>query len=79
MTDLDNIKNILTHEEYEYYLNLLINKNFKTAFYFIEQIIGNAIPTKTKLTVINTTLNEMLSISNNNIIKTKVKTYGRKN
>lgn len=79
MTNLNNIKNILTHEEYEYYLNLLINKNFKTAFYFIEQIIGNTIPTRAKLAVINNTLNEILSTSSNNIIKTKSRTHVRKN
>lgn len=40
MKELKNIKNLLTDEEYEYYLNLLINHQNEKASVFIENTVG---------------------------------------
>lgn len=40
MKELKNIKNLLTNEEYEYYLNLLINNQNDKASVFIENTVG---------------------------------------
>lgn len=40
MKELKNIKNLLTNEEYEYYLNLLINNQNEKASVFIENTVG---------------------------------------